>query len=119
MRNGLDGQPTAVTVRRMDNDQGIGTRVRELRELRHFSQAHIAAVMTLKGHQWHQTTVAKTESGERPLRLSEAGALADSLFVPLTDLAGLERTAPDRAMAIAELRHVADQIEARLEELEG
>ena len=50
------------------------------------SQAQVALAMTHRGFTWHQTTVAKTESGERALRLDEAHALAGVLGVELTDL---------------------------------
>ncbi len=45
-----------------------------------WSQAEIAQRMTtLLGVKWHQTTVAKTESGERPLKIHEFMALCLAL----------------------------------------
>lgn len=41
------------------------------------SQRWLAEQMNELGHSWHQTTVAKTLSGERRLLLSEAVALAE------------------------------------------
>lgn len=109
------------------NDEGadqaaelaIGRRARELREHRRFSQQHVAAAMTVKGHRWHQTTVAKTETGERPLRLSEARALSQLLHVQLGDLLGEGPSRHERGLAIGELQRLAQQIEDRVRELEG
>jgi transcriptional regulator with XRE-family HTH domain len=106
-----------VTAR--PTDEAIGQRVRERREQLRLSQAHIAMKMNLKGHQWHQTTVAKTETGERPLRLTEALALAEALFVQLSVFLGQAPIDPDRASAIGELRRLVEHIEARVAELEG
>lgn len=54
------------------------------------SQQHIALTMAaVYGHtSWHQTTVAKVESGERDVKLAEAVALAEIIGVPLSDLIG-------------------------------
>jgi hypothetical protein len=42
--------------------------------------------MEARGFRWHATTVARTESGERPVKLDEAAALADIFAVPLDSL---------------------------------
>ena len=42
--------------------------------------------MTSQGYAWRQTTVAKTEAAERPLRINEVGALALVFGVGLADL---------------------------------
>lgn len=54
------------------------------------SQQHIALTMVVVyGHiSWHQTTVAKVESGEREVKLTEAVALAEIIGVPLSELIG-------------------------------
>ncbi len=67
-------------------EQAFGQHVRWLRHTRHWSQADLAQQMSALGHGWHQTTVAKTESGARPLRLNEADALAGLFEANLTDL---------------------------------
>ncbi len=40
--------------------------------------------MTVYGYDWHQTTVGRTESAERPLRLNEVVHLAALFQVPVT-----------------------------------
>jgi len=50
------------------------------------SQEQLAQVMTMSGFTMHQTTVAKLESGKRPLRIAEFYAIADILDVPLLAL---------------------------------
>jgi ribosome-binding protein aMBF1 (putative translation factor) len=53
-----------------------GALVRSLRRERGVSQADLAAEMRANGWPWHQTTVNKTERGERALRFGEAADLA-------------------------------------------
>lgn len=62
------------------------------------SQQHVAMTMAmLYGHtNWHQTTVAKVEAGEREVRLAEAVALAQIVGSPLSQLIGdWEEVDPD------------------------
>jgi len=85
-------------------------------------QGHIVEVLgRIFGVVWHQTTVTKTESGARPLRLSEAVAVAHILGVPLTDL--IDETAASTASrgrhaAIRELRLMRSQVDKRITELQ-
>jgi len=68
-------------------DESFGRRVRERRLRTGLSQNAVSLAMTVDhGFQWHQTTVAKTEAGERPVRLAEAAALAVVINVPLIAL---------------------------------
>lgn len=55
---------------------------------------------------WHQTTVGKTEAGQRPLRLNEAVALGGLLGIPLTQL-------------LAPLQVDADAVAAEIERTEA
>lgn len=50
------------------------------------SQADVSLVLLGHGIDWHQTTVAKVEKGERQVKLDEAYALADVYAIPLDDL---------------------------------
>lgn len=101
-------------------EKEIGERVRAIREGQGIPQQHLAMTMTvLKGHRWHQTTVGKVESGERPIKLSEAVAVAEILGVPLVSLVGEVAPDADRGAAIRELLNVQRQIGARIEELRG
>ena len=62
-----------------DADSRLGMNVRTLREQKGMPQAALARAMTQQGWQWHQSTVARIESGRQPLRLAEASALAQIL----------------------------------------
>jgi transcriptional regulator with XRE-family HTH domain len=107
------------TTARGLTDEQVGQRVRELREQRGFSQQHVAMTMTMtRGHRWHQTTQAQTESGQRPLRLTEAVALADVLGVRVDELTQVRGTWHERGLAIGELQRLAQQIEDRVRELQ-
>jgi transcriptional regulator with XRE-family HTH domain len=64
----------------------LGGRVRALREAREWSQETVAQRMAEAGFSWRQTTVAKTEAADRPIRVNEAVALADLFGVDLDSL---------------------------------
>ena len=83
-------------------------------------QSHIALVLKLLyGHQWHQTTVAKVEAGERPVKLTEAVAVSYVLGVPLDQLIdGQNMHVPaSKQMALAELTRMEQYLERRRREL--
>ena len=61
----------------------FGQRVREWRKARNWSQEYLAEELNLHGFDMHQTTVAKIERGTRPLRVSEAVAIASIFSVPV------------------------------------
>ena len=75
-------------------EQVAGERIREIRTARHLTQAALAKAMQALGYNWLQTTVAKTEAAERPLRLNEATALAG--VVASARLPGLDGDFTDR-----------------------
>ncbi|WP_341578578.1 helix-turn-helix transcriptional regulator [Microbacterium schleiferi] len=69
-------------------DQNIARNVRRSRELRGWSQSEFAERMSALGIPgMHQTTIARIESGQRPLRAAEAVALCRLLEVSLERLA--------------------------------
>jgi transcriptional regulator with XRE-family HTH domain len=68
---------------KIPNEQ-IGQNVSILRKGK--SQKGVAAAMKERGHAWSQATVSSVETGERPLRLSEAVDLATVLGVPIEDM---------------------------------
>lgn len=70
------------------------------------AQSAIADEMRQRGWKWSQATVWSVEKGERPLRLLEAGDLADILGVQIEDFFG------DRAAARqeAEFRRLQGQV---------
>lgn len=104
-------------------DQEIGRRVREARGS--MSQSELADRMTGGEVRWHQGTVTAVETGKRPLRFSEAIALASELGVSLDSLAGrpsitedaLRRWARDADQrltnAVRVLQRAAGEIETR------
>ncbi len=50
------------------------------------SQAHVALMMEVYGIRWHQTVLAKVESGDREVKIQEAYALAALYGMALDDL---------------------------------
>lgn len=67
-------------------EQRFAAQVRRLRIDRGWSQAELAARLQSTLPAWAQTTVAKTESASRPIRLNEVAALATVLGVALHEL---------------------------------
>jgi transcriptional regulator with XRE-family HTH domain len=63
-----------------------GHELRRLRQVRGWSQEEVARRMAEYGYDWHQTTVGRTETATRPLRLNEAVALAGLFEIPVTRL---------------------------------
>jgi transcriptional regulator with XRE-family HTH domain len=67
-------------------EEAAGRELRRLREARRWSQEETARRMDAYGYDFHQTSIAKTEAGQRPLRLNEAAAFACLFGVTLADL---------------------------------
>lgn len=65
-------------------DEAIGQTIKRLRG--ELSQQNVADFMRERGFEWAQATVWSIEKGKRPLRLSEAEALADYFSVQILDL---------------------------------
>ena len=65
----------------VDLDRNVATNVRMARETAGLSQDELAERMTERGFGFSQATVWKIEQGRRPLRISEAVALADALDI--------------------------------------
>lgn len=64
----------------------VGQRVKQFREIRGWSQRDLARRMLDRGNSWRQTTVAKTEAADRPIRVNELQELADVFGVSVVDL---------------------------------
>jgi transcriptional regulator with XRE-family HTH domain len=80
-------------------DQNVATNLREFRERNGLSQEELAQRMSERGFGFSQATVWKIESGQRPVKISEAVALSDVL-----DLRWMDLTAePDVSRHHAEL----------------
>jgi len=73
-----------------DTPEGdVARRLRSLRVALGWSQAMLAKRLTAQGLDWHQTTVAKTESAERAIRYNEIVVLAETLGVSTEELLGV------------------------------
>jgi transcriptional regulator with XRE-family HTH domain len=64
-------------------DERIGGNLRRFRERDSQSQAELARRMAAAGHPWQQSTVARTEGGQQPLRAAELETLAKMFRVAL------------------------------------
>jgi len=101
--------------------------MRTTRERMGLPQNVLAMTMnSMYGFPWHQTTVGKVESGERPIRLAEAVAVAQSLGVPLDDLVAEAERAHRAALqsrastSLYELDRIGEHISNRMQQiLEG
>lgn len=60
--------------------------VRKIREQRGMTQTELARLMSEEGFPFHQPTVQRLESGQRPLKFTEAFALANVLGADFSDL---------------------------------
>ena len=103
-------------------DRLIGGNVQQFRNAKKMSQAQLADAMTAKtGQQVAQQTILKIEKGTRPLRYSEAVAVAEALDVPLSalspdrvtarerqniDMAALEAAEADALLSVAVFRYI-------------
>jgi transcriptional regulator with XRE-family HTH domain len=104
-------------------EQRFGSRVKDLRRLRGWTQEEFARRMTAAGHQMHQTTVAKMESGARPTNIKELAAIAmlfdvsiAALFDPAEDAAMHQKLAV-LAYKLAALSDEKNRLVHRLEEI--
>lgn len=71
--------------------------LRTAREAAGLSQGKVADAMNAEGFTFYQQTVAKVESGERPLRLDEATALVRVLGASISDALGFTAGGPEEA----------------------
>lgn len=67
----------------------VAGRIRRRRTGLDISQRTLADRMRHHGHNWHHTTVQRTEAGKRPLRLGELASIADALRTTVTALVDL------------------------------
>lgn len=74
------------SVRVPEIERRIGERVRALRLQQAMSQAEFARTAWVAGVAWYPTTLSRVESGERPLRFSEAVVLCRTFDAQLVQL---------------------------------
>jgi transcriptional regulator with XRE-family HTH domain len=95
-----------------DPDAVFAQCLRAARAAAGLTQRQIADLMTGAGYQMHQTTIAKIESGERPVILGEAVALARIVGADLADLIDGPAEGNQLAVALAELAGHQRNVEA-------
>lgn len=92
-------------------ERRVGRNFRALREARQWPLREVAERMKAFGYSWHQTVVAKIETGQRPLRLSEAADLAALYEV------SLDRLLVDPAVTAGHAEEIEKQIQQTEEQL--
>jgi transcriptional regulator with XRE-family HTH domain len=83
----------------MTSDIQVGLNVAYIRTSFGISQKALSESMRKRGHKWAQGTVSNVETGERPLRLTEAADLADALTVDIDALTKEGNVTPARIAA--------------------
>jgi transcriptional regulator with XRE-family HTH domain len=76
----------AVNVTRPDPEEQAGRALRMLRIAKGWSQAEVARRMQAYGYDFHQTTIAKIEFAQRPLRVRELADFAALYGVQVHEL---------------------------------
>ena len=76
----------AVSDGLADPEAQVGRALRQLRLARNWSQEEVAVRMTAYGYEFHQTTIAKIEGSQRPLRVRELADFAALYGVEIQDL---------------------------------
>jgi transcriptional regulator with XRE-family HTH domain len=91
--------------RRADPEAQAGRALRRLRLARNWSQDEVAVRMTAYGYDFHQTTIAKIEAAQRPLRVRELADFAALYGVEVQDLVyPPSRSLPEIDQEIADVR---------------
>ena len=85
---------SAADGQRTDPEEQAGKALRRLRLARNWSQQEVAVQMTAYGYDFHQTTIAKIEAAQRPLRVRELADFAALFGVEVQEL----MYAPTRAL---------------------
>jgi transcriptional regulator with XRE-family HTH domain len=67
-------------------EERVGANIKACRAKLGLTQAELAEAMQGLGHSWGQTTVAKTEAADRPLRVNEVADLARVLGTQIPHL---------------------------------
>jgi transcriptional regulator with XRE-family HTH domain len=112
-------------------EETVGANIKMLRAQRGLTQAELAEAMQGLGYSWIQTTVAKTEAADRPLRLNEVADLAQVLRVRLPELVSTDTDWALRSIVStvdmyashakrleSEIEELTQQLEAKKQSLE-
>ena len=82
----MEDGSVAASARRPDLEVQTGQTLRWLRLARNWSQEEVALRMAAYGYDFHQTTIAKIEASQRPLRVRELADFAALYGVEVQDL---------------------------------
>jgi transcriptional regulator with XRE-family HTH domain len=123
MINLVEHGMTASSYRRADPEAQAGRALRRLRLARSWSQEEVAVRMTAYGYDFHQTTIAKIEAAQRPLRVRELADFAalygvevqDLVYPPSGSLPEIDEEIIEVRARLSKARHVADAASAQLE----
>jgi transcriptional regulator with XRE-family HTH domain len=85
VENNQDAAPSDAP-RDDDPELLAGQELRRLRTARGWSQEEVARRMKAYGYDFHQTTIAKVEAAQRPLRVRELAHFAALFGVPVNQL---------------------------------
>lgn len=100
-----------------DPERVLGVQARAYREKLGMTQDEVADAMNARGFSMRQSTIAKIEGAQRPVRVSEAVALAAVLHADLADLLADPAQHDVLASARAEEREIAGQLRQARNEL--
>jgi transcriptional regulator with XRE-family HTH domain len=97
-------------------DVAFGGRMRQERERQGLTQGSlVGSLILMHDIDWfHQTTVGKVESGDRPIRLEEAVAIADLLGVGLEELTHGQEDAVVRSQRIERALAVLAEVQQNI-----
>ncbi|MEV6646027.1 helix-turn-helix transcriptional regulator [Amycolatopsis sp. NPDC051371] len=98
-------------------EEVLSGKIRQLRIDRGWSQEDLAEQLEEIGFKMHQTTIAKLESGKRPIRVSEVFALAFIFRLPMEALWSLPT--PHEPVPLKRMREEFDRINAELRDAES
>ncbi len=96
--------------RQDDPEERAGKALRQLRLARHWSQGEVAVRMTAYGYDFHQSTIAKIEAAQRPLRVRELADFAALYGTEIQDLVYAQ------TRSLSEIEQEIEDVETRLEE---
>jgi transcriptional regulator with XRE-family HTH domain len=112
----------AASGERVDPEERAGKALRQLRLAQGWSQGEVAVRMTAYGHDFHQTSIAKVEAAQRPLRVRELAdfaalygvAVQDLLYGPTRSTAEVDQEITEVEERLANARTAADAATADL-----
>jgi transcriptional regulator with XRE-family HTH domain len=111
--NPVKNTSAAQTGRRVDPEEQAVKALRQLRLSRSWSQQEVAARMMAYGYDFHQTTIAKIEAAQRPLRVRELADFAALYGVEVQELVyGPTRALPEVDLEIEDVTAQLGQAQA-------